>query len=379
MRLHPTTARGAAWWNAKGIPPYAGANFRGRQVNRRKESAVSATVAARPPGQPAAWVAWVASARAWLFLALLIIGFEAWAEFADGISFIVNPYNIRSIAVFAVAPLLLAIGQTFVIISGGIDLSVGFTMGFAAVVVSNVVNAVTPQFGAGIGLLVGVVVTVAASIVPGLVNGLLIARLRVPPFIGTLGMYGVARGVAYLLAGGTTVPISNDMLSWLGNGSLGGVPVVILITAVAMLVLHYLLSQTKFGQYVYAIGGNRAAAVRAGINVRGMTIWIYVLSAICAAVGGILYTGRFSAGAAQAGEPLLLDSIAAVVIGGASLFGGSGTVIGTLIGALIVAVIQYGLVFINVEPFWQFVAVGVVIIISVLVDQSQRKGGRVDE
>ncbi len=120
---------------------------------------------------------------------------------------------------------------------------------------------------------------------------------------------------------------------------------------------------------------------RAGINVRRITVLLYVLSAVCAGIGGILYTGRFSAGAAQAGEPLLLDSIAAVVIGGASLFGGSGTIIGTLIGALIVAVIQYGLVFINVEPFWQFVAVGVVIIISVLVDQSQRRfsGGRVDE
>ncbi len=339
----------------------------------------SAAHAARPSDQPSAWIGWIASARAWLFLALLIIGFEAWAQFADGISFIANPYNIRSIAVFAVAPLLLAIGQTFVIISGGIDLSVGFTMGFASVIVSESVNLATAQYGTGIGLACGIVAAIVASVIPGLVNGLLIARLRVPPFIGTLGMYGVARGIAYLLAGGTTVPVSNSALAYIGNGTFGDVPVVVLLTIVAMLVLHYLLSQTKFGQYVYAIGGNRAAAVRSGINVRRMTIWIYVLSAICAGIGGILYAGRFSAGAAQAGEPLLLDSIAAVVIGGASLFGGSGTVVGTLIGALIVAVIQYGLVFINVVPFWQFVAVGVVIIISVLVDQSQRKGGRVDE
>jgi ribose transport system permease protein len=341
---------------------------------------VSASAAhAAPPPSQSNWIAWIAAARAWLFLALLIVGFEAWAEFADGISFIVNPYNVSSIAVFAVAPLLLAIGQTFVIISGGIDLSVGFTMGFASVIVSNVVNLATNALGTGPGLAVGIVAAVAASLVPGLVNGLLIARLRVPPFIGTLGMYGVARGVAYLLAGGTTVPVHNTALAWIGNGRLGGIPVVVLLTVVALLALHYVLSQSRFGQYVYALGGNRAAAVRAGINVRRVTIYIYVLSALCAAIGGILYSGRFSAGAAQAGEPLLLDSIAAVVIGGASLFGGSGTIVGTLIGALIVAVIQYGLVFINVEPFWQFVAVGVVIIISVLVDQSQRKGGRVDE
>ena len=339
---------------------------------------MSITAAARSAG-PAPWIAWVASARAWLFLALLIVGFEIWAEWADDATFVGNVFNIRSIAVFAVAPLLLAIGQTFVIISGGIDLSVGFTMGLASVTVSHVANQVTPVYGTAAGLIAGIVAAVLVSIVPGLVNGLLIARLRVPPFIGTLGMYGVARGVAYLLAGGTTVPVHNAALSYMGNGTLGGIPVVVLLTALALLVLHYILSQSKFGQYTYAIGGNRAAAVRAGINVRRVTIYLYILSAICAAIGGILYAGRFSAGAAQAGEPLLLDSIAAVVIGGASLFGGSGTVVGTLIGALIVAVIQYGLVFINVEPFWQFVAVGVVIIISVLVDQAQRKGGRVDE
>jgi ribose transport system permease protein len=323
----------------------------------------------------------LAAARAWLFLIVLAAFFEIWARASFGASFVGNVFNLRSIAVFAGAPMLLAIGQTFVIISGGIDLSVGFTMGLAAIVLAHAVNLATPVLGTGAGLLVGVAAAVLASMIPGVVNGLLIARLRVPPFIGTLGMYGVARGVAFLLAGGTTVPVSNGALNYTGNGDIAGFPVVVLLTVLALLVLHYLLSQTRFGQYTYAIGGNRAAAVRAGINVGGVTIRLYVLSAICAGVGGILYTGRFSAGAAQAGEPLLLDSIAAVVIGGASLFGGSGTIVGTLIGALIVAVIQYGLVFINVEPFWQFVAVGVVIIISVLVDQSQRRlgGGRVDE
>jgi ribose transport system permease protein len=340
-------------------------------------SAAAQLRASKP--QQAAWASWVASARAWLFLVALVIGFEVWAQLAFRTTFVGNTFNVTSIAVFAVAPLLLATGQTFVIISGGIDLSVGFTMGFAAVIVSHVANLATPTLGDPLGLLAAVVVAVAASVIPGLVNGFLIAWLRVPPFIGTLGMYGVARGVAFLLAGGTTVPVANETLSFLGNGRIGGFPVIVLVTVLALLVLHYLLSQTRFGQYVYAVGGNRAAAVRAGIDVRRVTLGIYVLSAACAAIGGVLYAGRFSAGAAQAGEPLLLDSIAAVVIGGASLFGGSGTIVGTLIGALIVAVIQYGLVFINVEPFWQFVAVGVVIIISVLVDQAQRKGTRVDE
>ena len=136
--------------------------------------------------------------------------------------------------------------------------------------------------------------------------------------------------------------------------------------------MHWVLSQTRFGQYTYAIGGNRIAAFALGHqrpppHAAGSTR----SAPACAGVAGMIYTARFSAGAAQAGEPLLLDSIAAVVIGGASLFGGSGTIIGTVIGALIIAVIQYGLVFINVEPFWQFVAVGCVIIVSVLIDQSR--------
>ena len=194
-----------------------------------------------------------------------------------------------------------------------------------------------------------------------------------PAFIGTLGMYGVARGTGFLAADGTTVPVNNPWLFEMGSGKLFGVPIPVVITIVVVLALHYVLSQTRFGQYTYAIGGNRVAALRSGINVRRHTMMIYLISAGCAGIAGMLYTARFSAGAAQAGEPLLLDSIAAVVIGGASLFGGSGTIIGTVIGALIIAVIQYGLVFIDVEPFWQFVAVGVVIIVSVVVDQSQSR------
>ncbi len=318
---------------------------------------------------------WISELRAWLFLILLLIFFEAWAETVYHASFVFSLYNLQSITVFATAPLLLALGQTLVIISSGIDLSVGFTMGLSAVVAAHVSNIAIdglglPQVPA---MLIAVIVGVAVSLIPGFVNGWLIAHLRVPPFIGTLGMYGVARGAAYLIAVGATVPIHNTAYTFLGNGRLGPFPVIVLITAFVVLLFHYLLSQTRFGQHTYAIGANRNAAVRAGINWRRHTIKLYLLSALCAGLAGALYTGRFLAGAAQAGEPLLLDSIAAVVIGGASLFGGSGTIAGTIAGSFVIAVIQYGLVFIDVEPFWQFVAVGVVIIISVLVDQSQRR------
>jgi ribose transport system permease protein len=318
----------------------------------------------------------------WLFLVLLVVFFEVWARLAFGTSFIFNATNLQSIGVFTAEPLLLALGQTFVIIAGGIDLSVGFIMGLSTVLMAQAILLTEPEIGGAAAFLLGVLVAFAGAALPGLVNGLLISRLRVPPFIGTLGMYGIARGAGFLAAAGTTVPVSNGALFALGNGSIGGVPVPVIVTAIVVLALHYLLSDTKFGQYTYAIGGNREAAERAGIDVERHTLLLYVLAALCASIGGIVYTARFSAGAAQAGEPLLLDSIAAVVIGGASLFGGSGTVIGTVIGALIVAVIQYGLVFINVVPFWQFIAVGVVIVVSVVVDQSQAVlvgGARADE
>jgi ribose transport system permease protein len=323
----------------------------------------------------------VADLRAWLFLAALILGFEAWSRLSFGGTFVLNPFNIQSIAIFAVAPLLLATGQTFVIISGGIDLSMGFIMGLAAVVAAHVINWATPGMGLGLAVLFGSLVAVAVAMVPGAVNGLLVSRLKVPPFIGTLGMFGVARGVAFLLAGGTTVPVQNSLFATIGNGRFLGVPWIVWITAAFVLVMHYLLSQTRFGQHNYAIGANAQAARRAGIDIRGHLLRLYILSGLCAGLAGVLYAARFTAGAAQAGEPLLLDSVAAVVIGGASLFGGSGTILGTVAGAFVIAVIQYGLVFINVAPFWQFISVGVVIIISVLIDQAQRRfsGGRQSE
>lgn len=327
------------------------------------------------------WLQRIANLRAWLFLGTLIIGFEVWARVSFGGTFIFNPLNIQSIAIFAVAPLLLATGQTFVIISGGIDLSLGFIMGLAAVVAAHVINWATPGMGFPLAVLFGSIVAVLVAGLPGVVNGLLVSRLRVPPFIGTLGMFGVARGVAFLLAGGTTVPVRNEFFAALGNGKFFNVPYVVIITAVFVLIMHYVLSQTRFGQHNYAIGANPQAARRAGIDIKWHVLRLYILSAMCAGLAGVVYSARFSAGAAQAGEPLLLDCVAAVVIGGASLFGGSGTIFGTIAGALVIAVIQYGLVFVNVEPFWQFISVGVVIIISVLIDQAQRQfsGGRIDE
>ncbi len=314
--------------------------------------------------------------RAWLFLAVLIAVFEICSHFLYERSFIVSGYNLRSLAVFAAIPLLLALGQTFVIISAGIDLSIGFVMGLAAVVTAHTTNYLMEAgMGDVMSALIGIVFACIITVVPGLFNGLLIARLGVPPFIGTLGMYGVARGVAFLTAAGITVPVSNSFLSFMGNEDILFMPVLVLIVIGFCFLSHYLLKYTKFGQHVYALGDNEAAASRSGVNIQNLTLKIYILAGFFAGVAGALYTARFYAGAAQAGEPLLLISVAIVVIGGASLFGGSGTITGTVAGALVIAVIQYGLVYINVEPFWQFIAVGVVIILSVLLDQFQNRAG----
>ncbi len=246
--------------------------------------------------------------RAWLFLALLLIVFEIWARASYGASFVLSSYNAQSIAVFAVAPLLLALGETFVIIAGGIDLSVGFIMGLSAVIAAlatNAAGAVMPPFAA---MLAGILAGLLVALMPGAVNGWLISKLKVPPFIGTLGMFGVARGAAFLLASGTTVPVSNGWFAALGNGRIAGFPVVVIIAVLFLLLMSYLLGQTRFGQHTYALGANEQAAVRAGIGVGRHTRKLYLLSALCAGIGGVLYAARFTAGAAQAGEPLLLDS-----------------------------------------------------------------------
>ena len=192
------------------------------------------TTAAEPTGRRV--LARIADLRAWLFLALLIVFFETWAQTEYGISFVLNSYNLQSIGIFATAPLLLGLGQTFVIISSGIDLSVGFTMGLASVVAAHAANLAgtalgLPEFPA---MLLGLAAGVGVAFVPGFVNGWLIAYLRVPPFIGTLGMYGVARGAAFLLAGGMTVPVSNDWFAWLGNGRIFSIPILVILTVLVV-------------------------------------------------------------------------------------------------------------------------------------------------
>lgn len=341
------------------------------------------------------WLDWLGSLWAWLFLILLIVTFSL---ASGGIFF--TPFNLQNILANMSILTIIAIGQTFVIIAGGIDLSAGFVMGMVSVVAALTMNTLPEGTPLVWVVLTGAVTGLMAAWVAGLVNGLLIAQLNVPPFIATLGMFGIARGVGFLFSGGMPVPVLAKGLGFVGNGYLfyyhpnagwaflsppaglqqadmrqltGVLPFVLIFMLLLLVVAHLLLSRSHFGLHTYAIGGNKEAALRAGIPVGRRTVLLYMVSATFAAFAGLVYNTRFTNGAANAGEALLLDSIAAVVIGGASLFGGAGTVVGTLIGALIIAVLSNGLVILAINPFWQFIAVGTVIIIAVLIDQAREK------
>ncbi|ASJ76817.1 ABC transporter permease subunit [Granulosicoccus antarcticus] len=311
------------------------------------------------------------NAWSWLFLIIIIAFFESWSWITYGRTFFGNLYNLQSVLLTATQILMMALGLTLVIISAGIDLSIGFIAGLAAVTMAVVIRAL-PELPPVLSFTLGISAGIGIALVPGMINGWLIARLKVPSFIGTLGMFGVTRGVAFLIAGGATVSIRNSTAREFGNGRVFDiVPIPVLVAVIVTLIFHYLLSHTRFGLYTYAMGGNIQSAIRAGVNTTRITFMIYLMSAFTAALAGIFYTARFSAGAADAGEPILLNAVAAVFIGGASLTGGSGTIAGTVIGSLIIAIIQFGLVFIGMPPFWQFITVGLVIIIAVLIDQSR--------
>ncbi len=330
----------------------------------------------------AAVLEFISNAWPWLFFLFLLTVFEMWGRVGFGQSFVTNPFVLKSIAVAASFALLLAAGQTLVIISGGIDLSLAFTMGLAAVVTAFGMNMASPHVGPILSFFFGASLALMVSFIPGFINGFLVAHLHVPAFIATLGFFGINRSAAFIFAGGVDEPIADrTVVSVIGYYEVFGVvPLLVVVTAVAVLGVHYVLSQTRYGQYTYAIGGSMEAASRAGVNVRRHIWSLYVFASLLAGLAGVLHATRFGSGRADSGEPLLLSAVAAVVVGGASLFGGRGTIIGALIGTLIIATIPSGLSFLRVNPFFQFGVEGVIIIVSVLIYMSRDRfnwgGGR---
>jgi ribose transport system permease protein len=277
---------------------------------------------------------------------------------------------------YAVEYLLLAIGETFVIATAGIDLSVGAILGFSAmlsaVIMSGLLNG---HMSSILVTIIGFAIALAAGTLVGVANGLLITRLKLTPFIVTLGMLGMCTGATYLLDDGNQVSNLPSQITTIGTTIwLGGwLPAIVVVAAVFTVGGWLVLSRTRFGLHTYVIGSNFLAGQRAGVNVSRHLVKVYALSGFLAAVAGLMVTAKFTIASPIAGANDELDAIAAVVIGGASLFGGTGTIFGTLIGTFIISILVTGLVLLNVQPFWQQVAVGAVLIIAVVLDQIRRR------
>ena len=261
------------------------------------------------------------------------------------------------------APLaLIAGGMTLTLIAAEIDLSVGSVVAL----VGSLAALLSVNFGAPWPIvLLG---AIGAGAVVGLVNGWFTTRLGMPSFVATLAMLGIARGVALLITQGKPIYGLPDTIAWLGQGELWIVPVPIVLAALILAALHFALSRTRFGLNVYAVGGNPEAARLSGVDVPGVKMAVLVLSAVLASVGGLILAARLNAGSGTVGADLLLDAIAAVVIGGTSLLGGVGRITGTVLGVLLIASIRNGLVLLNVSAFWQQVAIGGLILLAVSVD-----------
>lgn len=276
---------------------------------------------------------------------------------------------------------LLAIGMLLVILNGGIDLSVGSTLGLAGVVAGFLMQGVTIN---SLGVVLYppvwavVVLTCALGAFVGLVNGVLIAFFKVPAFVASLGVLYVARGVALLMTNGLTfnnlggrTELGNTGFNWLGFNRLGGVPIGVLVLATLAILTGMMLSRTAFGRWLYASGGNARAAELSGVPVKRVQITVYVLSGICAAVAGLVLSSQLTSAGPTAGTTYELTAIAAVVIGGAALTGGRGTIRGTMLGAFVIGFLSDGLVIIGVSSYWQTVFTGAVIVLAVLLNSIQ--------
>lgn len=272
---------------------------------------------------------------------------------------------------YAVEYLLLGLGETFVIITGGIDLSVGAVLGFSAMIGGMVMRTLLQlHMGSGISTCIGIVVAVGSGTLLGWVNGVLITKLRLTPFIVTLSMLSICTGGIYLLNNGQNIDNIPNIIGFLGSYViLRWMPVTVLITGFFCIIAAILLGQTRFGLRTYAIGSNPLGASRAGINVDRHLIKVYMLAGFFSAVAGLMVMARFSSASVQAGANDELDAITAVVIGGASLFGGRGTILGTVIGGFVITAMVTGLILVGVQPFWQQVAVGMILIFAVATDQ----------
>ncbi|HEX5435831.1 MAG TPA: ABC transporter permease [Gemmatimonadaceae bacterium] len=308
-------------------------------------------------------VPWQRAAEYVLVIATLVeVAIFAFA--APGFFSVANALNIAlSIAVTGI----LAVGATAVILTAGIDLSVG-----SVVALTGVTGAMAAA-ASGMPALAALAVALIVGTATGVVNGTLIAYFRVQPFIATLALLTIARGLAFIISGGRSIGNLGPTFGILGRSLVFGIPTPVIVMAIVMIAGAFVLKRTVFGRHIYAIGGNTEAAWLAGINVRWVIWLVYVLNGALSGLGGLTLASRLGAGVPDAGLQYELDVIAAVVVGGTSLFGGRGTIAGTLWGTVFIGVLMNGLNLANVDPYVQKIALGVVIVLAAVGDELTRK------
>jgi len=307
---------------------------------------------------------------------LICILFAVWNEYFMTVD------NWRNLLRQSSINAILAIGVTFVILAGGIDLSVGSVMAVCGMVAASLVTSSTLHAGwlagsipagsilqsVGVAATVGVLVGAAL----GSVNGLLVARFGLPSFVATLGMLSMARGLTLIYSDGRPIPNLSSDFRWLGGGDIAGVPVPVLILAIVFAVAHFAMKHTTWGRYIFAVGGSEKASRTSGVSTRLVSASTYAVCGALAGLAGLILTARTTAALPQAGVGYELDAIAAVVIGGASLSGGRGSLVGTLFGALIIGTINNGMDLIGVSSYYQQLFKGLIIIIAVALDRARR-------
>ena len=315
--------------------------------------------------------------RAFVALIALVIIFSLMTE-----AFL-TPTNLITMTKHVAYNAILALGMLLVIITGGIDLSVGSIVGLSGIVAGVMLQGwELSLFDTTAYPAVWVVVIVALAVggAVGALNGWLITRFNVAPFIATLGTMYIARGAALLISNGSTFPrlqgeaeLGNTGFSFLGIGRPLGIPTAIWIMVIAAILVWVLATRTRFGRHLYATGGNERAAQLSGVLVKSVKMRVYIVSGLCAGMAGLIIASELTSAAPQTGQSFELNAIAAVVIGGASLAGGRGTVKGALIGAFVIGFLSDGLVLVGVSSFWQTVIKGLVIVLAVILDQSQER------
>jgi len=324
------------------------------------------------PSEGALWRRLTKTNTAWIFLVLILL--VAFFSILKPNNF-PTEFNARAIATNAAVLLIIAVGETFVIITGGIDLSVGYVLLFSGVTAAQTMNAFGNPTDRGWDLiLLGLLVALVSGLAWGTFNGVLVAKAKVPPLIVTLGTLGMAWGMAQILSNGQDIRYIPSLLaSVVGAGKFFAVPWLVVIAALVAAAGTIVLRMTRFGRYTFGVGSNEEAARRAGINVDRHLIKVYALSGLLAGFGGFLALAYFTTTTISGHANDNLNAIAAVVIGGTSLTGGIGTVVGTTIGVFIPAILASGFIIIGLQSFWQNVAVGAVLIAAVFVDQLRRR------